>query len=124
LVIPLLIVGSIPFVNGIASVAMNKNRLPVYEQSWQENRQQFILSEQQRVKGFGDIFKYSYPFAMIMTIGGAMLFFWFKSPNGKAISLAMMIIGLMAYFIDHFASERADIYLEHIEKYLLNHNQR
>lgn len=118
LVIPLLIVGLIPFINGVFSVNTNKNRLLEYRQAWQENEQQFILSEKERVQGFDNIFKYSYPFAIIMVTGGAILFFLLKSPMGKAISLAMMTLGLMAYFIDHFAKERADIYLQHIEKRL------
>lgn len=118
LVIPLLIVGLIPLVNGVFSIQNNKSRLNVYEQTWQEDEEQFVLSEQKRVQSFDDIFKYSYPFALIMVVGGAVLFFLLKTPNGKAISLAMMCIGLMAYFIDHFAKERANIYLEHIEERL------
>lgn len=118
LIIPLFVVGLIPLVNGIFSVQNNKSRLSEYEQYWQEDEHQFLLSEQKRVKSFDEIFKYSYPFALIMTIGGALLFFIVSSPNLKAISLAMMMLGLMAYFIDHFAKERADIYLEHIEEKL------
>lgn len=118
LVIPLLIVGLIPLVNGLFSVQNNKSNLSKYELSWQEDEHQFLLSEQKRVKSFDDIFKYSYPFAIFMTIGGAILFFLIKSPTWKAISLAMMCLGLMAYFIDYFAKERADIYLEHIEEKL------
>lgn len=118
LIIPLLIVGFIPLVNGIYNYQNNKSRLSGYEQSWQRDEHQFLLSEQKRVKSFDKIFKYTYPFALTMTIGGAILFFIISSPHLKAISLAMMMLGLMAYFIDHFAKERADIYLEQIEEKL------
>lgn len=118
LIIPLLIVGLIPLVNGIVSVQNNKSRLSIYEQSWKENEQQFILSEQKRVQSFDQIFKFTYPFGLIMIISGAILFFILKTPTGKAISLAMMCLGLMTYFIDHFAKERADMYLEHINSAL------
>lgn len=57
-----------------------------------------------------------------MTIVGALLFFLFASPIWKAISLAMMTLGLMTYFIDHFAKERADIYLRYIDAYLVKVN--
>lgn len=119
LVIPMLVVGAIPLINGIVSVANNKSRLTVYEQAWQEDKHAFVVAEKARVRSFDDIFKYSYPFAFFMVIGGAGLFFLLKSPTGRAISLAMMTLGLMAYYIDHFAKERADMYMEHIEAYLL-----
>lgn len=120
LIIPLLIVGIIPFVSGISGVINNQKRIEVYQQAWQENPQQFIQDEKARVEGFDQIFKYTYPMAIILTIGGAILFFLLGSPAWKAISLAMMTMGLMTYFIDHFAAERADIYYKQIEKLLEN----
>lgn len=114
LVLPLLVVGLIPFVNGIFSVQSNRNSIPLYEQAWQQSQQQFIQSEKERVEGFDEIFKYTYPFAFIMTVGGAILFFLVASPIFKAISIAMMLLGIMAYVIDLFAAERADMYLAHI----------
>lgn len=122
LVIPLLIVGLIPFINGFTSVVTNKNRISAYKQAWQENKRAFVLAEKERVKSFDEIFKYTYPFSLIMVIGGAILFFLLTSPTWKAISLAMMTIGLMTYFIDHFATERAEIYFKHIEEELKSIN--
>ncbi|UTW62455.1 hypothetical protein KFE98_21040 [bacterium SCSIO 12741] len=115
LVIPTLVVGLIPLVMGISGAFSNKSRIAVYEKAWQQNPKEFALNEKARVEGFDEIFKYSYPFAVIFTIGGAILFFLLGSPTWKAISLAMMTLGLMAYYIDHFAAERAQIYLEHIK---------
>ena len=115
LTIPLLIVGCIPLFMGISGVITNKRSVPVYQAAWKQNQQQFILGEKARVEGFDQIFKYSYPAAIIFVIGGAILFFLLNSSHWKAISLAMMVMGLMAYFIDHFAAERAEIYLKHIE---------
>ena len=118
LFIPLLIVGCIPLLSGISGVITNKNRIPEYEAAWQQDKQSFIMAEKERVEGFDAIFKYTYPGSLILVMGGAILFFLLGSPQWKAISLAMMVMGLMAYFIDHFAAERADIYLEHIKKAL------
>jgi glycerol uptake facilitator-like aquaporin len=118
LVIPLLVVGFIPLFMGISGVITNKNRISLYEQTWQQNNYEFVKSEKKRVEGFDEIFKYSYPGAFILIVGGAILFFILSSPNWKAISLSLMVLGLMAYFIDHFAAERADIYLKHINTYL------
>lgn len=116
LIIPLFVVGVIPFVSGISGVYSNYKRIAVYEQAWQENQQAFRESEKERVEGFDNIFKYTYPMAIILVIGGAILFFLVNTPILKAISLAMMLMGLMTYFIDHFAKERADIYYEYIVK--------
>lgn len=118
LVIPLFVVGIIPVIMGISGTISNKNRIPVYQNAWQQDKQGFIQAEKERVEGFDEIFKYSYPAAIILVIGGAILFFLLKSPTWKGISLAMMVMGLMAYFIDHFAAERAAIYLEHIKNAL------
>lgn len=118
LFIPLLIVGLIPFIMGISGVISNKNRIPSYQKAWETDKQEFILSEKARVEGFDEIFKYSYPAAIIMVITGAILFFISSTPLWKSISLALMTLGLLAYFIDFFAAERADIYLNHIKKAL------
>lgn len=118
LVIPLLVVGLIPFIMGISGVINNKNRIPAYQQAWEQNQQEFIQAEKERVEGFDEIFKYSYPLAIILTIGGAILFFMLDSSTWKGISIAMMTMGLMAYVIDHFAAERAEIYLQHINQAL------
>ena len=116
MILPLLVVGIIPFVAGISGSYTNANRMTVYEQHWQADKKSFIASEKERVKGFDNIFKYTYPMAIIFTIGGALLFFAFGSLTIKSISLALILMGGMAYFIDHFAAQRASVYLAHIEK--------
>ncbi|NOU59647.1 hypothetical protein [Marinifilum caeruleilacunae] len=116
LIIPLLIVGIIPLFFGISGAISNNNRIEAYQQAWQENPQKFMQDEKLRVERFDQIFKYTYPMAITLSIGGAILFFLLGSPNWKAISLAMMTMGLMAYFIDHFAAERAEIYLKQIKE--------
>jgi hypothetical protein len=117
---PLLVVGLIPFIMSFSGVYSNKTRIVEYTTQYEANPKAFIQSEKERVESFDEIFKYSYPAAIIMVIGGAILFFVLKTPNWKAISLALMVMGLMAYFIDHFAAERADIYYKQIKKSLEN----
>ena len=118
LVIPLLIVGMIPLFMGISGAVKNYNRISYFEKSWQQDNDKFIVAEKERVESFDEIFKYSYPAAIIFVIGGAILFFLVSSPTWKAICLSMMVIGLMAYFVDHFAAEREDIYLKNIKSAL------
>lgn len=120
LIIPLLVVGIIPLFMGISGALSNNNRITEYQTRWQEEGKSFIVQEKARVESFDEIFKYSYPTAIILVIGGAVLFFLLSSPTWKAISLAMMVMGLMAYFIDHFAAERAEMYLQQINKALTN----
>ena len=114
MVMPLLVVGAIPLLFGISGAISNQNSIKHYEAACKQNYEDFVQSEKARVESFEDIFKWSYPFAIIFTIGGAILFFIVYSPNWKAISLALMMLGLMAYIVDHFAAERADIYYKHI----------
>lgn len=116
LVIPILIVGLIPLIMGISGAISNKKSIPEYQAAWKKDQQAFVIAEKARVEGFDEIFKYTYPMAIILTIGGAILFFVLKTPIWKAISLAMMTLGLMAYFIDYFAAERANIYLQYIKE--------
>ena len=117
LIIPLLITGIIPFTMGISGIYSNNARIPEFTKHWEQSPDKFIQDEKERVEGFDNIFKYSYPAAIILVVGGAILFFVFKTPNWKAISLALMLIGMMAYFIDFFAAERADIYYQKIIEY-------
>ena len=116
LIIPLFVVGIIPFIMGISGAISNYRKIPVYEQQWQQDNKSFIKNEKERVEGFDNIFKYTYPMAIILVIGGAILFFLVYSPTFKAISLTMMLLGLMTYFIDHFAAERAEIYYQYVQK--------
>lgn len=118
LIIPLIIIGLIPLVNGVFGALNNKSRISTYKIHWKQNKEEFVKAEHKRVKSFDDIFKYTYPLAIVLTIGGAILFFLVNSSNWKAISLAMITLGLMTYYIDHFAAERAEIYLKQIEQEL------
>ncbi|BDD06642.1 hypothetical protein [Aureibacter tunicatorum] len=118
LIVPLLVVGCIPLITGISGIMMNKKRIVALEKEWKLDEHRFLMEEKERVEGFDEIFKYTYPGAFICVVGGAILFFLLGSPTWKAVSLSLMVIGLMAYFIDHFAAERADIYLEHIKSAL------
>ncbi|GAB3650916.1 hypothetical protein GCM10028791_18880 [Echinicola sediminis] len=113
---PLLTVGLIPLIMSFSGVYSNKTRIVEYTKQFNVNPKAFIASKKKRVEGFDEIFKYSYPAAIIMVIGGAILFFVFNSPHWKAISLSLMLLGLMVYFIDYFAAERAEKYLEQINK--------
>jgi hypothetical protein len=116
LILPLVIVGLLITATGTFGVISNKARIKTFQQEYEKSPTSFVQLEKKRVEGFDNIFKYSYPAAIILVIAGAILFFVFKSPNLKAISLALMIVGLFAYFIDFFAAERADIYYQEILK--------
>ena len=114
---PILITGLLLAVMGIYGVIYNKNRIKVYQQKWEQNPTEFVQSEKARVENFDNIFKYSYPAMVTMVVAGAILFFVFKNPNAKAICLALMLLGLAGYFIDHFAAERGEIYYKEIIKF-------
>jgi len=77
------IVGLIPASMGIAGIITNNNRISEYQESWVHDNEDFVLSEKARVEGFDNIFKFSYPAAVILVIGGAILFFWSHLQTGK-----------------------------------------
>ena len=116
MIIPMLVVGLIPFASGLSGSYTNSTRMIAYEQQWQTDKAAFIASEEERVQGFDNIFKYTYPMAIIFTIGGALLFFAFSSLTIKSISLALIFTGGLAYFVDHFAAQRAAVYLQEIKQ--------
>ncbi len=118
LVFPLLVAGMFFTTIGAIGVYSNNARIAKFENSWEQNPDAFVLSEKARVEGFDNIFKYSYPAAFVLVMAGAILFFLFKTPNLKAISLGLLLIGLFGYFIDFFAAERADLYYQEIERVL------
>ncbi|MCT4613696.1 MAG: hypothetical protein N4A49_02345 [Marinifilaceae bacterium] len=115
---PILIVGIIPFFMSFSGVYTNKKRIIEYQKEYKSNPVFFAKAEKIRVENFDKIFKITYPTALIMLITGAVLFVLLSSPIWKSISLALIILGLMTFFIDHFAEERARIYLEEIDKFL------
>jgi hypothetical protein len=120
--IPLVVVGVILLFGGVYGVVSNRSKLSTYSRAWHNDNQTFVLKEKERVEGFDDIFKYSYPFAISFVISGSILFFLVSSPTWKSISLSMMILGMSAYIIDHFAAERASIYYENILEFVVLDN--
>jgi hypothetical protein len=66
------------------------------------------------VEGFENIFKYTFPIAFGAILVGGLLFFFFKGTTIRAISITIVLFGVIGYAIDFFAKERADIYYDKI----------
>ncbi|WP_196892439.1 hypothetical protein [Aureivirga marina] len=120
MIIPLLLIGLLLSSAGGYNIYSNKNRIVEYQNQFKENPEKFIKAEKERVESFDTIFNYTFPFALIATILGAVLFFFFENSTIRAISFASILLGLLTYLIDFFAKERADIYFKAILEYLPN----
>ena len=114
MVIPLLVVGLFYTIAGVSGVIRNNQRIHQYQAAYQKDPVQFVEIEKTRVKGFDTIFKVTYPLAAAFILAGLLLFLFLGGPHIKAIGLALILLGLSVYTIDHFAAERADIYYQHI----------
>ena len=112
---PLIVIALLPLAAGPWGIYTNRQRAVEYQAQWEVNPTEFVQSEKARVEGFEAIFKITFPSALILVIAGAVMYYLVGGPNLQAIALGMVLLGLMTYFIDHFAQERGLMYLEHID---------
>ena len=94
-IIPLIITGLIPVIMSITGIYTYQKSIPKYLETWKYDPAGFVQAEKDRVEGYDKIFRYSYPSAIILVVGGVILFFLVLSPNWKAICLSLMLIGII-----------------------------
>ncbi len=111
---PLIIVGIMFTSLGVVMLYSNSKRTDTFNLAYQDNPQEFASSEKARC----DVFMtwYSTSRWIVSTIGvlGILIFIFWSAPIGRAIGMSLILITLMAFVVDHFSEERANIYYEHI----------
>ncbi len=118
LIIPLLLVGLL-FSIGISSMMMSySKRIVQAEQSYQENAEEFILSEKKRVEDFQVLYKYSIFFTAVSFILTVIAFGFMENRIFQSICIALTIMSISLIVIDYFSKERAGIYYIEIQKEL------
>jgi len=114
MVLPLLAVGALSAVAGVALVLTNQQRLVAFQAAYDEDPTAFKAAELERTK----MFVAQYPTTMIvltvMVIVGLALFHLWTSPMGRSISLCLILLGASAMFGDHFSEERGTAYYTQI----------
>lgn len=117
---PLLVAGFMFIGIGGSMLYSNPKRLTEFPKAYQENPDVFIQSEKERVQAFTKWYPTTrYAFAGIGILGIVLFLFWDK-PIGRAIGIALLLMTIATYVVDHFSEERAETYYKHLESYNSN----
>ncbi len=117
---PLLAVGILFTASGTTMLYTNPKRITEFSQQYQENATAFIQSEKERADEFISWYPMIRYVASGLGILGIVLFVFWAAPIGRAIGIALIIMMLATYVIDHFSEERANAYYEEILKAVEN----
>jgi hypothetical protein len=111
---PLIIVGVMFTSLGVGMLYSNTKRTVEFNQAYQDNPQTFASSEKARCEVFMTWYSTSRWIVSIIGVLGVLIFVFWSTPIGRAIGVSLILITLMAFVVDHFSEERANIYYEHI----------
>ncbi|WP_108819942.1 hypothetical protein [Pseudovibrio sp. Alg231-02] len=114
MMIPLIVLGLIGVSTSVFGVINNTQRMTTFAEKYEADPAGFIAEEKQRVEGFEQIFRITYPLAIAFALGGLALFFLFSNAHLQAIGIALLILSMQTLTIDMFAAERGEIYYKHI----------
>lgn len=95
-------------------VYSNNMRQQTLINSYEENAQQFALSEKKRVEDFQILYPISLAISAVCFLLTLVAFVWSKNPNFQAVGIALSVFGFAMIVIDFFSKERASIYYEQI----------
>ncbi|MBL4907819.1 MAG: hypothetical protein JKX94_10240 [Sneathiella sp.] len=111
---PLIFVGIIFTSVGVGMLNSNSKRTDAFNLAYQESPKEFASSEKARCEVF--MTWYSTSRWIVSTIGvlGIIIFVFWSTPIGRAIGMSLILITLMAFVVDHFSEERANIYYKYI----------
>lgn len=111
---PLIIVGIIFTSVGVGMLNNNLKRTDKFNLAYQNSPQEFASSEKARCEVFMPWYSTSRWIVSALGILGILIFVFWSAPIGRAIGISLILITLMAFVVDHFSEERANIYYEKI----------
>ena len=112
--IPLLIVALFVIGAGLYLVNTNQKRIPRYEIQYIENPQQFIKNEKKRTAEFIKWYPITQKIFFVVMILGMLCLLLSNAPNIRAIGIALMLLSIYVFVLDHFSEERAAFYYSKI----------
>lgn len=113
---PLLVAGLMFIGIGGGMLYSNPKRLAEFPKVYQENPKAFVKAEKERVEAFVKWYPTTrYVFAVLGVLGIVLFLFWDK-PIGRAIGIALLLMTVATFVVDHFSEERATIYYKHLTK--------
>jgi len=118
--LPLLVIAILTISAGIYLVNTNQKRIPRYESQFKENPQQFLESEKMRTEDFIRWYPITQKIFFGIMIVGMLCLILSHSSIIRAIGIALMLLVLYVFVLDHFSEERAIFYYSKIIEHSLN----
>ncbi len=114
LVLPFLLFSVLTTSASAYGIWNNNQRITRFQEAIAVDAEAFVRAEVERVESFDAIFRVTFPSGAFLVVAGLVLFFIAAGPNAKAAGLTMVMLGLTALFVDHFAYERAEVYRQQL----------
>jgi hypothetical protein len=118
LVIPTLLIAALFVTVGLYGCLSTPGKIAQASAAYAQDAGGFILSEQNHVAGFAQLYAYTLIGAAISFALALGIFVLTDHATWRAIGIALVFLGLSAMTIDGFSKERAAIYATQIEKAL------
>lgn len=113
---PLLIVGIMFIVSGSSMLYSNPKRAVEFSKSFNEDPIELVQAEKKRVENFMTWYPQIRYVAAGLGVLGILIFLFWATPIGRAIGVALLVVTISTFVIDHFSEERANIYYKQINK--------
>lgn len=118
--IPMLLVALLHAAGGASLAINNHHRLAQFEKQYQEQPiEQFVQSEKARVDGFMGIYPMTIVVAAILFVAGTCMFAFCSALWLRGTALVLIYLALSGLVIDYFSKDRALVYLQEINKFIV-----
>lgn len=114
LIIPLIIAGFVYAALGGSMYVSNQNRLPIFRQSFTQNKSEFIQTEKKRVEDFQYMYTISKVVAAVFFLLTLLIFWFSKSSSLQGWGIGLTLFAISGLVVDYFSQERAEIYYKAI----------
>jgi len=121
MVLPLLAVGALFVVTGVAGLLGSQGRLDVMSEAWRDDPVAFARAEKARVEGFSALFTGTIIGAALFSAIALGLFVFSENPHLRAIAIVLVLLACAGFTFDFFSKERADRYYGAITGELREH---
>lgn len=114
LIVPLIVAGAVYAAIGSSMYFSNRNRLHAYQQSYSQNKQEFIQAEKKRVEDFQYMYTISKVVATVFFTLTLLIFWFSKNPTLQGWGIGLTVFAISGLVVDYFSQERAEIYYKAI----------
>lgn len=122
--LPFAMVGLLLVLGGILMYRGNMKRMMEFPERYRTDPKEFVVMEKARVETFDTMYSGGKAITIALLIIGLTLAYLLRDTYLRSIGLGLIVLGVSIVFIDHFSKERASIYYGHIQKYLSEQNKK